>query len=726
MANLEHQRKKYENQLSILETKIQEAEKERDLALAKQKDKSDKDPRSKEKIREMEQKLSLLRNDLKQLQQQKIENEKLSRREEAKSRELADAKMKLQEMKRQKVDLIKKMRDDAKIFKEKEMKTQKELNKLKKSMRLTETNAAAANLKQKSTEEKLQRSEKAVNELKLQLKNVKNAASKNANYSKMWSVTQQKIRSAIAARETQKDVENELEKLLAERKSLEDDKSFQNDEHVEYISERIQEAQSQLVELADDEPIVDVENASRSQLIYLLNQMVPFFVNAHANVNQEKRQMTANYQKVQNELDSKESYFAMQKQLISHLMDKKTSRSDPLPTPRTASKKKRTANMFGLSSALGLPGPSGENGDESTDRSPSPTSTISSTETGSSKDTSSSSKLSSRVGGFFSRNSSSKVTVDRAATGKFLPSHSPEDEDNTVGLKCTQALVGHQKAIISIVASEEFLFTSGRDKLIKMWDLVDDKEVLQYSMPSPVELLAFDSKQRILYTVDGGKVSAWDTETGNEKPLKVITENKPIQFVETDDCGRLWIAVDKTVKCYVNHLDTGLRCASPSEITALSVRTVSDLEVSVAVGGRDNSTRLFRHSFELPADSIAPKITLSPHLDTVTAIVEFEDFIATGSRDNSIKLWSSKGELVKTFSMAHADWILSMKIIPGRNAFVSVARDGSLAIWSTNLEKIGHITAADAVAVRSIGTTRTHVFTGSPVKKSGKAWLICF
>ena len=32
-------------------------------------------------------------------------------------------------------------------------------------------------------------------------------------------------------------------------------KSYQNDEHVEYISERIQEAQSQLVELADDEPI---------------------------------------------------------------------------------------------------------------------------------------------------------------------------------------------------------------------------------------------------------------------------------------------------------------------------------------------------------------------------------------------------------------------------------------------------------------------------------------
>lgn len=142
----------------------------------------------------------------------------------------------------------------------------------------------------------------------------------------------------------------------------------------------------------------------------------------------------------------------------------------------------------------------------------------------------------------------SQVSVERSATGKFLPSHSPEVNDNTVGLKCTHALVGHQKSIITIVASGEFLFTSGRDKLIKMWDLVDDKEILQYQMPSAVELLAFDAKMRVLYTVDGGKISAWDTETGSEKPLKVITESKSIQFVEIDECGRLWVAVDKTVR----------------------------------------------------------------------------------------------------------------------------------------------------------------------------------
>ena len=119
-----------------------------------------------------------------------------------------------------------------------------------------------------------------------------------------------------------------------------------------------------------------------------------------------------------------------------------------------------------------------------------------------------------------------------------------------MGLKCTHALVGHQKSIISIVASDEFLFTSGRDKLIKMWDLVDDREVLQYQMASAVELLAFDAKKRVLYTVDGGKISAWDTESGSEKPLKVITESKSIQFVEIDECGRLWLVIDKTVSFF--------------------------------------------------------------------------------------------------------------------------------------------------------------------------------
>ena len=69
MANLDIQRKNYENQLNLLELKIREAEKERDLALAKQN--QGKDEKHNPKIKEMESKLSKLRSELKQLQEQR-------------------------------------------------------------------------------------------------------------------------------------------------------------------------------------------------------------------------------------------------------------------------------------------------------------------------------------------------------------------------------------------------------------------------------------------------------------------------------------------------------------------------------------------------------------------------------------------------------------------------------------------------------------------------------
>jgi len=172
MANLDIQRKNYENQLNLLELKIREAEKERDLALAKQN--QGKDEKQSPKIKEMESKLSKLRGELKQLQEQRKENEKLQRREETKSRQLQEAKNKLQEMKRQKVELIKKMRDEAKMARDKELQTRKEITQLKKNVRLKETNQAAAERIISSQGEQLQRKQREIQNLKDKIKSKNN------------------------------------------------------------------------------------------------------------------------------------------------------------------------------------------------------------------------------------------------------------------------------------------------------------------------------------------------------------------------------------------------------------------------------------------------------------------------------------------------------------------------------------------------------------------------
>ena len=59
--------------------------------------------------------------------------------EKAKVRQLADTKKKLDEMKRQKVEMIKKMKDEAKVAREKEKEARKEIIQMKKTMRQTES-----------------------------------------------------------------------------------------------------------------------------------------------------------------------------------------------------------------------------------------------------------------------------------------------------------------------------------------------------------------------------------------------------------------------------------------------------------------------------------------------------------------------------------------------------------------------------------------------------------
>ena len=74
---------------------------------------------------------------------------------------------------------------------------------------------------------------------------------------------------------------------------------------MEYITGRIDEAQGQLVDLNDEEPIVTINDISKAELIYLFEKVVPFFVNGQAMINAEKRHVTGSYQKAKTELETK-------------------------------------------------------------------------------------------------------------------------------------------------------------------------------------------------------------------------------------------------------------------------------------------------------------------------------------------------------------------------------------------------------------------------------------
>lgn len=158
-----------------------------------------------------------------------------------------------------------------------------------------------------------------------------------------------------------------------------------------------------------------------------------------------------------------------------------------------------------------------------------------------------------RFGNVFSRltgGSSSKTSTQsspRPTVGKFLPFVSDTAADGVLNLSCKRVILGHRKPIVSLCATEEYLFSSSKDKTIKMWDLHTEKEVFQYSLTSTVHLLQFEHKQKLLFTVDSSKILVWDTQMGIDKPLKVLQESKQINFIVIDSDSRLWTAHDKYV-----------------------------------------------------------------------------------------------------------------------------------------------------------------------------------
>jgi len=88
-SEMEHQRRMYESKLKLLEEKIKQAENDRDLAI---KQSQNKDDTSNPKIKEMSDKISKYKTELKALTEQNKENERRAKSEQMKQKQLNEGK----------------------------------------------------------------------------------------------------------------------------------------------------------------------------------------------------------------------------------------------------------------------------------------------------------------------------------------------------------------------------------------------------------------------------------------------------------------------------------------------------------------------------------------------------------------------------------------------------------------------------------------------------------
>ncbi|KAG5450077.1 Kinesin-like protein kif21a, variant 2 [Clonorchis sinensis] len=130
-AQLDHLRRHYERKLNDLETRIRETEKERDRVLANLEHIGEE--RLRRTQEEFQKKLSSLQDSLKQLQQAKSDHTRLEREQAKKNGELRQLRKEIEELRRYKVDLAKRLQEETRRTRQLEVTSARQVMELKRA-----------------------------------------------------------------------------------------------------------------------------------------------------------------------------------------------------------------------------------------------------------------------------------------------------------------------------------------------------------------------------------------------------------------------------------------------------------------------------------------------------------------------------------------------------------------------------------------------------------------
>jgi len=313
-------------------------------------------------------------------------------------------------------------------------------------------------------------------------------------------------------------------------------------------------------------------------------------------------------------------------------------------------------------------------------------------------------------------------------------------------LICTNVAEGHTKAVLSVFATDELLFSASKDRTVKVWDLCRKEEVQSLEgHPNNVVCVKYSEQQRLAYTVSSAFIKVWDLRMNPSACIKTLsssglTTNGPVVlnnsttntrtlamppgetqindisltpsgyglFSAAGDKVRLW---DLRKFHSIGKLSGGHQAA----IMCLATGPTDVLDNNyVITGSKDHYIKVF----EVPENKggvIAPKMNLDPpHYDGIQCMAVSGDTLFSASRDTCIKKWDLKTqELVKSLNNAHKDWICGLTFLPGGNIVVSGCRAGTIKLWSAeSCNLIGEMKAHNST-INTIATNYSHIFTAS-------------
>merc|ERR1719412_1991892 len=83
-------------------------------------------------------------------------------------------------------------------------------------------------------------------------------------------------------------------------------------------------------------------------------------------------------------------------------------------------------------------------------------------------------------------------------------------------LICSNVAEGHSKAVLSVYATDELLFSASKDRTVKVWDLCRKEEVDSLGgHPNNVVCVKYSEATRMAFTVSSAFIKVWDLRMSN-------------------------------------------------------------------------------------------------------------------------------------------------------------------------------------------------------------------
>ncbi|XP_077987071.1 kinesin-like protein KIF21A [Glandiceps talaboti] len=341
----------------------------------------------------------------------------------------------------------------------------------------------------------------------------------------------------------------------------------------------------------------------------------------------------------------------------------------------------------------------------------------------------------------FSRLSQSQSPSHSNVNRGMITSYTGKQGSSKAPLVCSHTAEGHNKAVLTVQATEDLLFSGSKDRTVKVWSLETGQEIMSLlGHPNNVVTVKYAERLGLVFSVSTSYIKVWDIRDSQATCIKTLSSSGHTLggSVALTSSRTLSVPVGETSinAIAVNKPGTMLYSAAGSTVRFWDLRNFqamgklvgghsaavmtlavedgdSDID-TVITGSKDHYIKVF----DVPEDAggvVSSKFNLEPpHYDGIQSLAVNDTTLFSGSRDMCIKKWDLRQQsLIKSINSAHKDWVCALEVLPERNCLLSGCRAGTLKLWQiSDCNLVGEIKAHTS-PINAIAVNSTSVFTAS-------------